>query len=449
MGLAAQQTSFVTGDFNLDNFSDYASVYATANGFRLKILDGASVALALQNGELEGGYLPNTSWLADIAFEDPLLGAPSQLALTAGFNNYSQSAIENLLVSTIGQSGEMKVFTFQLDAGHFIATGTADSTHETMHSGSHSLDPRVINLDPMLPTLSLASERWLSSGQGLPTPTFAGALAQGGLILRDKLILSQGTQQGQSSLGNRANNNTMIANTQELAISLDQINLVSKDKLTGIIGSDLNTSLSAESVAERVNLAAMAYQAYTNQAVTPGDLALLAADGVLDGFDTAGDLANDIITHYADQVHSFYGADLDDLSSQTIIDKAYLTLFNRNPTQGESAYWTGEVLVDGLSKEDLPLAILQNTAPRDLPHVAMLSAGWRWAQVQWGTTAGIDGSFGQGLQGDREAFDLFTSRLIHSSPEMNWQSSQQSFDHFRDEVLDYLQGSPVSNTGFF
>ena len=101
---------------------------------RIRILDGASVALLTQTGKFEGGYLPDTDILSDIEYTSTSFEDLESLTITSGFNSYSQSAIENLIVTAESESGDSHVLTFQLNSGHFIATGTDDSDDPDMSS---------------------------------------------------------------------------------------------------------------------------------------------------------------------------------------------------------------------------------------------------------------------------------------------------------------------------
>ena len=118
--LNSQSTTFGVGDYNLDNFDDYATAYVHEGTLRLRILDGASVALINQTGKYEGGYLPDTDILSDIEYESGCFDNLKSLSISSGFNSYSQSAIENLIVTAKSNSGHDHLLTFQLNSGHFI-----------------------------------------------------------------------------------------------------------------------------------------------------------------------------------------------------------------------------------------------------------------------------------------------------------------------------------------
>lgn len=147
-------------------------------------------------------------------------------------------------------------------------------------------------------------------------------------------------------------------------------------------------------------------------------------------------------------VSSYYGADLDQLRTNEIVNKAYATLYRRTPTATELKRWNREVNL-GLDKTNLPIAILQISSGRDELRVALLSAATRWSQVQWGTTAVVDGSYGQGFRADRSSFDSLSQSLFSSQSPGSCQFAQQLFDRYRGTVINALDGTPISDTGFF
>ena len=106
---------------------------------------------------------------------------------------------------------------------------------------------------------------------------------------------------------------------------------------------------------------------------------------------------------------------------------------------------------NGLSKYDLPLAILRSTSGRDTYRVGLLAAASTWSQTQWGTNAVVDGHFSQGLLPNDPAssFNQFSDLLFGSGQVQNWKEANSIFDEYKDEVLTSLSGSPISDTGFF
>ena len=458
--ISSELTGFAVGDFNLDNFDDYATAYLENDKLRIRIIDGAAVALYLQTGNNEGGYLPQTHILSDMTYTSPTLIGVEALALTTGFNSYAQSPIENLIVTTTSKQSGSSALTFQLDAGHFIATGTSSGSSNSSGAhqhggGSQPSNPEISNQGAL--PLQLSGIRRLpgaanGSAQQNPgltaaTPTFAGVLAQGGLLIGNNLVISQGYSSDGFTTGNTSSSNEINNTTQELYIGLNGINQVAKDDLTGITTTNLSSALTPAESSERLNLAMLAYQAYTNKMVKPSSLAFLAA-GDNGGELTVTQLINNITTNYAQEVAKYYGGALENLSATSIISKAYVALYRRAPSASELFYWNNSVR-QGLAKTNLPVAILQGTAPVDQPRIALLSAATRWSQVQWGTSPVINGDFGQGYQSDVSTFDKLSEELFAISDTKSWTTAQASFDAYRSNVIDEMNGTPVGSTGFF
>ena len=456
--LKSSSTAVGVGDFNLDNFDDYAFAYVDDGTLRIRILDGASVALLNQTGKFEGGYLPDTDILSDIEYTSNSFEDLESLTITSGFNSYSQSAIENLIVTAESESGDSHVLTFQLNSGHFIATGTEDSDDSDMssHHGHQMSTPSLDGVEQVGGAfmLSLTNHQSIESGRSSATPTFAGALANGALIMDDYLIFSQGVTDGQYHIGNSFSSDEMNNSAQDLYINLKNINRAESDDLTGIIRSkkdpslpDLSFSYSADQVDERVNLTQLTYQAYTNNMIKPSDLAKLSVANQGSEL-TSEELVKKILFNFSEQVESFFGGKLDELSSDAISNKVFNTLYDRNPNSKELSTWASAVK-KGLSKYDLPLAILRSTSGSDTYRVGLLSAASTWSQTQWGTNAVVEGNFGQGLLSNASSFDQLTDLIFGSGQVNNWTDANSLFTDYRDEVLTSLSGSPISDTGFF
>lgn len=450
--LSSSLTSFAVGDFNLDNFDDYAIAYVSDGRLRVRILDGASVSLYLQTGINENGYLPGTSILSDVTYVAADLRDVDSIVLTTGFNSYAQSPIENLIVTTSSKAGHSSSLTFQLDAGHFIATGTSShdsssaSSGDGHHGGSGLPSSDAVENHGPLPLQLTATRDW--HGSPAPaTPTFAGVRGQGSLLLDDALIIGQGTSSDGFHYGNPSSSDLINNTTQDLFVSLHGIDRVSRDDLTGILSTDLDSRLGSMQSEQRLNLVMLSFQAYTNQMVTPSDLAALAA-GANGGALPVSELVNRILTAFSSQIAAYYGSDLEQLRTNEIVGKAYATLYRRKPTTSELKRWDREVNL-GLSKTNLPMAILQDSSGRDESRVAFLSAASRWSQVQWGTSAVVDGSYGQGFQADRSTFERLSQSLFSTKPPATWGGAQRLFDSYRDSVTNILDGTPVSDTGFF
>jgi hypothetical protein len=97
----------------------------------------------------------------------------------------------------------------------------------------------------------------------------------------------------------------------------------------------------------------------------------------------------------------------------------------------------------------LPMAILQSTSGSDRYRVALLSAGTRWLQVQWGTSAVVDGSYGQGFQSEFDKYELLSDALLSSDSIPGWQQADNIFSRYRILAMNALDGTPISDTGFF
>ncbi|QNI72770.1 multicopper oxidase family protein [Synechococcus sp. NOUM97013] len=482
--LSSDSTAVGVGDYNLDNFDDYAFAYVDQGVLRIRILDGASVSLLNQTGQFEGGYLPDTDILTDIEYSPAstcCFDDLKSLSITSGFNSYSQSAIENLIVTAESKSGHSEVLTFQLNSGHFIATGSTQSDeskmdghsemngHSDMAGGqAHSEHDHSSHQGHIMSTaslegvnqvggafmLSLTNHQLIEPGLSSATPTFAGALANGALVIDDRLVLSQGASDGDYFIGNPSSSNDMANSTQDLYLNLEGINRVNIDDLTGITQPIQENPLygsvifdNAVDADQRVNLTLLAYQAYTNTMIKPSDLATLSVGNERSEL-SSRDLVDRILNDYSVQVESYYGESFDEMSIDSIARKAFNTLYDRNPSSAELSTLNSAVK-NGLSKTDLPMAILRSTNGFDTYRVALLSAASKWSQAQWGTNSVIDGDFGQGFVARASNFDNLSNLLLGSGLVSGWAEANSLFEQYRDDVLTSLSGSPISDTGFF
>ena len=448
--LSSEQFSFVTGDFNLDNFNDFAMAYAIrGGGFRVTILDGAAFSLLHQTGELEGGYFPNRTILADAIVQDSSLKELNKLVLSSGFNSYAQNAIENLLVST-NSSGGNQLLTLNLNAGHFITTSLPDSEHSSHHHGGHSSesssDERITNLDPSLMPLNLSAINQLSStSQGTPTASFGGAFATGSLLADGQLIIAQG-----NSANGIASTSSLLSNTaQQLVVDLGVIETIDGDEITGVINSSLSTTYSAGEIQERCNLSSVLMAAYGGLVGQPGTLARWAGGSLGQGA-SSSQLVTQLLADptWAALSTKHFGGSLNTLSADTITGITMETLYGRNATTAELARWSGQVAA-GLNRELLPLAIAQSTAGQDIFRLSYLSAAGQWLAAQSGTQAMQSGSFGQGFQSDEARFNAISDLAFSASSFSSWQQADQAYDHFRQAGIDRMLGTPVSKSGFF
>lgn len=451
--LSAEQISVTMADMNLDNFQDVVIAYAlephkSHAGMRIVVLDGAAISLQYQTGKFEGGYFPDRSVLADALILDPSLSALSQVVLTAGFNSYAQSPLENVVITTQSSAGAQQ-FTIQLNAGHFIATSENDnhgghSSHQG-HGGSSKTDDRIINLRDNAMPINLVEQLKLPQGSIAATPVLAGAFANGAVLDGDRLTIAQGN----GANGNRANTNDLINTSQQLVLDLKSLQRVDHDDLTGIVNSGLNTTFSASEYQARNHLTALTYQAYADATLWPSGQAALSAS-VLGQGQTASQLAETLLTApgYKQDVEAFYGGALNNLPVAQIVTKAFQALYGRRASQADIDQW--QLKVDGgLSRSLVPLAILQSTRGNDQYRVGFLSATAQWNHVQWGTTANVAGSFGQGFQSEIHRYNMLDSMLNAIGPMSSWDEAQSNFDIFKENALQSMIGTPVSKSGFF
>ncbi len=452
----SQSTAFGVGDYNLDNFDDYAAAYVYEGKLRLRILDGASVSLLNQTGNYEGGYLPDTDILSEIEYESGYFNNLKSLSISSGFNSYSQSAIENLIIKAKSNSGHDHLLTFQLNSGHFIATGKMneeghDNDNETSETHNHSGHQMAsASLDGVTKiggsfNLSLTNHRSIKSESNSVTPTFAGALGNGALLVDDKLVISQGTSDGDYSIGNEWSSDTLHNNKQDLYLNLEGMNSVEPDDLTGI--TKKNSRYNARDVDKRINLTILAFQAYTNKMIKPSNLAELSITNRNNKL-SPKQITKRILKKYSSQVEDYYGQSLETISAEEITKKTFKTLYNRSPRADELSEWS-LYYKNNINKRDLPMEILRETDGQDKYRVALLSAASKWSQSQWGTNAIVDGNFGQGLISEISTFEKLSSLIIDSKGVQSWETANTSFDQYQDDVMNSLNGTPVSKSGFF
>ena len=448
LGLSADQVSVAMADMNLDNFQDVAIAYAVEGGVRLVVIDGAALSLMFQTGEIEGGFFADSNVLADAVFLDSGLSDLSQLVLTSGFNSYAQSALENLVLTTQSSAGSQQ-FTLQLQAGHFIATNLPDSSGSGGHSGHGgaglTADERLTNLRNNSLPLFLVEELQLSSGTDAVTPTISAGLGHGGTLLDGHAVIAQGN----SVNGNASNSDVLINTTQQLVIPLDGLNQINADDLTGIVDTTSSSTFTAAQVQQRYQLTAMTYLAYTGKLLWPSALASQAAS-ILGTGEQASALVTNLLSSpaYAGEIEALYGGPLADQSVGNIVQTAYSTLYKRSATASELQSWQDQVSA-GLDQTLLPQAILQSTQEADRFRVALLSDITQWTALQWGTTAEVSGSYGQGLVGDEQVSNQLDALASSLGSYASFEDAQQGFDLFTTEALQELIGTPVSKSGFF
>lgn len=447
--LNADLTGFTVGDFNLDNFADYAMAYAIDGGLRITILDGEALSLALQTGRFEGGYDPSKALLADALLLDDSLRSLKGVVLTNGFNSYAQIAIENLLVTAQTDQGS-ELFTLALDAGHFIATsepnGATPVPHHGGSTGSHPLDmDHVVNLEATNYPLHLQSIDQLVLGTKAATPVFTGALANGALLADNRLLVAQGN----GANGSDSTSPQLIDTAQQLVINLDGLKVVNGDDLIGVTNTTLTSTFTPAQVEARNNLANLVYTTYCGGTTTPGIGAFWAGASLGQG-DSAAFMVEqflaDPITGQLSDTH-FNG----DLASKTVAEIVAITtqtLYGRSASAGDLAA-ANRAIANGVSKDDLPLTILQSTAGQDLYRLGLLSAYSQWSNAQWGTDASVAGSYGQGFQGDKGDFQLLDSALAQLGPISGWDEAQQLFNTLQAGSISLIGGTQISPVGSF
>ena len=447
--LNANLTSFTVGDFNLDNFADYAMAYAIDGGLRLTIIDGEALSLALQTGSFEGGYDPSKALLADALLLDDSLRTLKGVVLTNGFNSYAQLAIENLLVTAQTDQGS-EVFTLALDAGHFIATSEPNGAMPMVNhhggGGSHPLDTdHIINLESTNYPLHLQSIDQLTADVKAATPVVTGSLANGALLANNQLLVAQGN----GANGTNSTSSQLIDTAQQLVINLDGLKVVNANDLLGVTNTTLNSTFTPAQVEARNKLANLVYTAYCGGTTSPGVGAFWAGASLGQG-DSAAFMVEqflaDPITGQLSDTH-FNG----DLASKTVAEIVGITtstLYGRSATAGDLAA-AERAMANGVSKDDLPLTILQSTAGQDIYRLGLLSAYSQWSNAQWGTDASVLGSYGQGFQGDKGDFQLLDSALAQLGPISGWDEAQQLFNTLQAGSIGLIGGTQISPVGSF
>ena len=173
--------------------------------------------------------------------------------------------------------------------------------------------------------------------------------------------------------------------------------------------------------------------------IWPSRLSALSAK-VLGTGKTVEDLADKINIKYSDSISAYYGNDLDAVKTDKIIDKAFMTLYQRQPEADELAKWNEKVADNSVNKSHLPMEILLDTQGSDQYRVGLLSAGSQWMTSQYMIAASIKGSFSQGFQKDEERFSVIKEDLYDrpTSKLNNWKSTQSVFEDFTSTGLTTL-----------
>ena len=481
--LTASDVSVSVGDHNLDNFNDVAIAYRVATGVRVVVLDGAASALSLQTGSFEGGYFPDQNVLADVLIEDSHLASSDQISLSSGYNLYAQNALENLLLTSSGSEGA-NLYTLQLKAGHFIATSSGESDGmqgdgmEGHGSGiSYAGDHKLTNLPGAGFAVHLVDEHLLTADSEAPvsvTPVFAGAKANAGLLVQSGGADAAGGPQLLFPTGNQFNGQAstsdgLLDNAQQLVVNLDSVNAVTPERLQGIGARLVPTAVEAQR-----NLLSLLNWTYFGAGAEPTPMAQWSArlaSGEYAG-KTIQALTDDFISGDAAQLQltQHFGRSLDALAANKVVAITYNTLFARDPSSAEYARWRAEAQTGRVLPNLLPLAILQSAArelsldplapgqptwadpngpANDQARLALLAAGSQWSNAQWANNATIDGSYGQGLSGERDQYDVLNALLAEGPAVVGFGDAQQWFDRFTDQGIALLGGEELSNSGFF
>jgi hypothetical protein len=313
-------------------------------------------------------------------------------------------------------------------------------------NGSHPLDAdHIVNLESTNYPLHLQSIDQLNADVKAATPVFTGALANGALLTGNQLLLAQGN----GANGSDSTSPQLIDTAQQLVINLDGLKVVNADDLIGVTNTTLSSTFTPAQVEARNNLANLVYTAYCGGTTTPGVGAFWAGASLGQG-DSAAFMVEqflaDPITGQLSDVH--FKGDLASKSVAEIVGITTTTLYGRSATASDLAAAAAAV-ANGVSKDDLPLAILQSTAGQDRYRLGLLSAYSQWSNAQWGTDASVLGSYGQGFQGDKGDFQLLDSALAQLGPISSWQEAQQLFNSLQAGCIALIGGTQISPIGGF
>jgi hypothetical protein len=274
---------------------------------------------------------------------------------------------------------------------------------------------------------------------------FSGALANGGLLAGERLLVAQG-----NGANGSASTSPLLSNSaQQLVVDLDGLQVVDGADLIGITDTTPASTFTPAQVTARTNLANLVYTAYCGGAATPGVSAFWAAASLGQG-DSAAALVEQFLADplTGSLANRHFGGNPATTSVASIVTITSHTLYGRAPTAAEIATAQAAVAA-GLPRQELPLLLLQSTAGLDRYRVALLSAYSQWSHSQWGTDASVTGSYGQGLQGDAADFALLDQALAAVGPVASWQEAQQLFATLQAGSLAVIGGSQISPVGPF
>jgi hypothetical protein len=234
-----------------------------------------------------------------------------------------------------------------------------------------------------------------------------------------------------------------------LVVGLDGLKAVNCDDLTGVVTTTVDSTLTPFQVDARNNLANLIYTAYCGEITAPGIGAFWAGASLGQG-DTVGLMVDqflaDPLTGQLSNIH--FNGDILTKSVAEIVGITTQTLYGRVATDKDIAE-ANLAVVKGLSKVDLPVYMLQNTAGQDIYRVGLLSAYSQWSNAQWGTDASVSGSYGQGFQGDQADFKLLESAIGQLGVISGWDEAQKLFNILQVGSIALIGGTQVSPVGDF
>lgn len=372
--LTSADISFSTGDYNLDNFIDLSLAYRTKSGVRISILDGAAIALKLQNNTFEGGYFPKEALLADAYIDDEFLAKVDRISLSSGFNLYGQEALENLLLTGTG-SGQSKLYTLQLEAGHFIATSMPmhddkmpinDASEHHSSGVNYAGDYKITNINPNTFKFHLVDEHDVGIKATSVTPVFAGARGNGGLLVNGKtnnreetleILYAQGFGQGEFFNGQASTSTSLRDNKQQLIVNLNEIDNSSEENL-----SFLKSLTSPDSREDQASIVNLFYRVYLGRLPDPSGAASWQADLVKGAYKNKDFkvLVNDFINAVDEkQIRNHFGVDFNKTNAAVITTTTYQTLFGRLPSPTELNFWDSRIARNQIDARMLPFEILR------------------------------------------------------------------------------------------
>lgn len=264
-------------------------------------------------------------------------------------------------------------------------------------------------------------------------------------------MISQGAstpkdRPGDYFVGNKRTSNQLINNGAQSLLAIDGLHVVNRDDLTGV-----KTDYDPDSQVDARNLTNLLFRTYFGEAPDPSVAALLTAKALKNNLEPTN-IVNQLLSQTPDSsqlITDQFGVEvLSQASVETIVQTTANTLWGRDANRREIRIWDRAV-ENGLRKTYLPLAILESSSGDDAKRVALLSGITQWSNFQWGTEANINGSYSQGLQSQIETFNNFDEIVDGIGTIETFAEATNIFDRYKEETLNILSGSEISNTGFF